>query len=89
MSELADAIRLDRTTLVRNIKLLEAQGLVAVVKGTDSRTRQLMITEKGKNTVDAAAPYWEDAQKIIKDYFGEQDLKVLTGLLSKIESIVP
>lgn len=89
MSELANAVRLDRTTLARNLKVLEAQGFIAITIGKDSRTRQLNITEKGLKILEDAAPYWAQAQQTIKQYLGEEDLKTLTRLLLKIEEIVP
>lgn len=89
MSELAKAVRLDRTTLARNLKVLEAQGFIAIITGKDSRTRQLHISEKGLKILKTADPYWVEAQEKIKKYLGEEDLKTLTRLLLKIEEIVP
>lgn len=89
MSELAKAIRLDRTTLARNVKVLEAQGFIAITTGKDSRTRQLNISEKGQKAVEGANQYWTEAQESLKEYLGEEQLRTLMGLLLKIEEIVP
>lgn len=89
MSELAKAVRLDRTTLARNLKVLEAQGFITTTTGKDARTRQLNISDKGVKIVEDAAPYWHEAQEKIKSYLGEEDLRTLTRLLLKIEEIVP
>jgi len=89
MSELAKAIRLDRTTLARNVKLLEAQGLIKITTGKDLRTRQLSISEKGLKATEDAVQYWTKAQEYLKEYLGEEELRTLAGLLLKIEEIVP
>lgn len=89
MSELANAIRLDRTTLARNVKVLEAHEFISITTGKDSRTRQLNISEKGQKAVEGAAQYWTEAQGFLKEYLGQEELRTLTGLLQKIEQIVP
>ncbi|HWJ02837.1 MAG TPA: MarR family winged helix-turn-helix transcriptional regulator [Verrucomicrobiae bacterium] len=89
MSELAKEIRLDRTTLARNVKLLEAQGYITISSGKDSRTRQISISEKGQKVVDGAVQAWKGAQESLQKYLGKQDLDTLTELLIKIERLVP
>lgn len=85
VSRLAEVIRLDRTTLVRNLKPLEQSGLV-MDAGIRTRDRQLCLTEKGLKALEAAEPYWLKAQKNVEELLGAEDLKVLTGLLSRIET---
>jgi len=60
--ELAQKLVMDRTTLTRNLKPLEAQKLVKIVPGQDRRTRTLSLTDKGRKTLKKAMPYWERAQ---------------------------
>src|SRR5579872_5737841 len=45
MTLLADAIRMDRTTLARNLAPLERQGLVAASPGKDRRVKIVEITK--------------------------------------------
>lgn len=89
VSNLAAAIRLDRTTLVRNLKQLEEQGLVedAAPKGT--RNRQLRLSELGDKTLTDARELWLKAQLFMEEYLGSEDLNTLINLLSKIEALVP
>lgn len=89
MNELSKAIRLDRTTLVRNLKPLETEGLVAIASEKHSQARQLNITEKGLKKIEAAIPYWNQAQQYLEELLGEEELQVLTKALLKIESLVP
>ena len=60
--QLSQALVMDRTTLTRNLKPLEAQRLVKIVPGKDRRTRTLTLTDKGHNTLKRAMPYWTQAQ---------------------------
>jgi DNA-binding MarR family transcriptional regulator len=89
ISELARIIRIDRTTLNRNMKPLADAELIAISAGKDSRTRQVMLTEKGKDAVVKGGVLWDKAQESIREYMGGEDLAKLTQLLSKLEALVP
>lgn len=89
ISELAKMMRIDRTTLNRNMKPLADIGLIAINPGKDSRTRQVMLTEAGKDAVSKAWAMWGEAQASLKEYLGEEDLARLVQLLSKLEALVP
>lgn len=89
ISELAKKMRIDRTTLNRNMKPLADSGLIAINQGKDSRTREVMLTKKGKDAVALGWSLWGEAQRSIKEYMGEEDLTKLIQLLSKLEALVP
>ena len=86
-SDLADKLRLDRTTLVRNLKPLEDRELVKDISRKGARDRQLILTEEGKAALMNAEALWLNAQQYIEDYLGYKDLKVLLELLEKVEQI--
>lgn len=87
VTDLASNIRLDRTTLVRNLKPLEEKGLIADISRNGTRNRQLILTETGMETLKIADSLWKEAQTYIEEYLGKDDLASLTVLLSKIESL--
>lgn len=89
VSNIALEIRLDRTTIVRNLKPLEERGFIVDVAAKGSRNRQLILTDKGLEVLNVAKPLWLEAQNFIKQYLGEEDMNTLTKLLSKIEALVP
>lgn len=89
ISELAKIMRIDRTTLNRNMKPMIKDGYINVTPGKDSRTREIMLTETGKAAVVNGWALWREAQASIKEYMGEEDLAKLVQLLSKLEAIVP
>lgn len=65
---LADILGMDRTTLTRNLALLERDGLAVIVKGThDKRENYIRLTSAGQNAVQRAMPQWEQAQQQILD----------------------
>ncbi|MBM7868278.1 MarR family transcriptional regulator [Heliobacterium gestii] len=89
MSELAKTMRIDRTTLNRNLKPLADAGLIAVNPGKDSRTRVVTLTATGHALLGRAWALWEEAQASIQEYMGEEELAKLTELLSKLEALAP
>ncbi len=86
-SELAQILRLDRTTLVRNLKSLQEQRLIENAASEDSRTRPLTVTPKGRKTLESALPYWEEAQAAISSKLGLENLEQFVSLLMKVGSL--
>lgn len=62
ITELAEETVMDRTTLTRNLEVMERQGLVDVAPGEDKRTRIVSITDKGLAILQEAYPMWLEAQ---------------------------
>lgn len=87
VSELALEMRLDRTTLVRNLKALEQSGYVEDASAEGSRNRCLTLTGSGKAVYNDAAELWEGARLFLQESLGSGDLQILTALLSKIEKL--
>ncbi|OAA91763.1 MarR family winged helix-turn-helix transcriptional regulator [Clostridium ljungdahlii] len=89
VSDLAVVIRLDRTTLVRNLKPLEKSGFVEDISTERARSRQLRLTDKGIETYKHSEELWEKAQSFLEEYLGKGNISTFTTLLSKIEALVP
>ena len=62
VTSLAEELALDRTTLSRNLPLLERKGWIEIAPGDDRRTREIRLTEEGRDVVRRAVPLWEGAQ---------------------------
>lgn len=86
-SGLAYAMGLDSTTLTRTLANLRRKGYVAVQRGRDRRERILSLTEKGKAKVDQLAPYWDRAQKRVREAMGKE-YDQLQGLLHHLTCVV-
>jgi DNA-binding MarR family transcriptional regulator len=89
VSDLAVIIRLDRTTLVRNLKPLEKSGFVEDISTEGTRNRQLRLTDKGIETYKHGEELWKKAQSFLEEYLGKDNIDIFTTLLSKIEALVP
>ncbi|SPF39544.1 MarR family protein [Candidatus Desulfosporosinus infrequens] len=89
ISELAKTMRIDRTTLNRNMKPLIDVGLIAVNSGDDPRSKHVVLTEAGRISLLKAGTLWCVAQASLKEYMGEAELATLEVLLSKLEALIP
>lgn len=87
ISELAKAMRIDRTTLNRNLKPLVDAGLLVINPGNDSRVKHVLLSEVGKTVIVKAWVLWEEAQAALKEYLGEEDLATLVKLLARVEAL--
>ncbi len=78
MSELADMLVMDRTTLLRALKPLQRDGLVeAGVSEQDARAHVLNLTKQGVRTFGHAKHAWQAAQDEFEAQFGEGRAKAL------------
>lgn len=89
ISAVAKRMRIDRTTLNRNLKPLLECGFIAIHPGADSRTRLITLTSSGQQAMDDGGRLWEQAQTSLQDYLGDSDLAKLSQLLLKLEALVP
>ncbi len=88
ISALADALGMDRTTLSRNLKPLQQQGLVQVAPDdTDHRIQLVTLTTAGRAALVAAMPLWQQAQQQIVAQFGAERFPSLLADLSSMVEI--
>jgi DNA-binding MarR family transcriptional regulator len=87
LTKLAEITITDRTTLTRNLTVLEKKGLVASEPGEDRRERLVTLTEQGEEALVAAIPLWEAAQAHIEQGLGGERVGSLLKDLSAIVSI--
>lgn len=87
INELATALGMDRTTLTRNVRLLEQNQLIKGESGQDARTRLLSLTSKGRNTLKKALPHWAQAQAKFLELFGEQRWERLLHELIEVSQV--
>jgi len=71
MTQLADIVQLDRSTLGRNLRVLERLGLVHLSDGEDERTKTIGLTAAGSRKLEAALPLWANAQRRMKKRLGD------------------
>jgi DNA-binding MarR family transcriptional regulator len=88
INKMAEYVGLDRTTLVRNLKLIEQRGLVTIKPGQDLRTRIVTLTPAGQEMLVTALPLWEEAQRKTLEMLGAQHAELVKALamVNKLES---
>src|SRR5712692_3672423 len=80
ITDLAEILAMDRTTMTRNLKLLRQRKLV------DGKT--IALTAKGRRAAAAALPLWEKAQAEILDSLGKKRWAALLGELEAVKSSI-
>jgi DNA-binding MarR family transcriptional regulator len=89
VTALAAALGLDRTTLTRNLRLLEERGLACTrPHEDDARVRMVSITPAGAQELSAALARWEQVQARVEERFGAQRLRALYDELEALSAAV-
>lgn len=84
LTELARLTELDRSTLGRNVRILERMDLVQFVETTDQRKTTIDLTEAGRETLKRAMPLWRSVQTSIRNRLGETGRVQLEALLGAL-----
>lgn len=82
-SALGARCAMDKTTVSRNLKLLERKGWISSTPGTDRRARHVMLTRAGRQRLAAGLPEWRKAQKQLRAFMPGEEW---TALLRTLES---
>lgn len=81
LPSLARALGVDRSTLTRNLRPLERQGLVRVSRAVNARMSSARVTAKGEQVLTRCVPMWKAAQARFEACVGAQRWAgVLAGL---------
>jgi DNA-binding MarR family transcriptional regulator len=83
MAELSDWLGLERTTLVRNLRPLQRDGLARAVGGGRGSRVELSITAKGRKKIEESMPAWRSAQSAVVKTLGERRW---SAILSDLET---
>ncbi len=83
IGELAEALGLERTTLTRNLALMEARHWVDARPGEDARARIVSITAQGRSAFKRAFPAWKQAQGAVTAMLGPAGATALRGLSTR------
>ncbi len=91
ITDLAGKLGMDRTTLTRNLSVLERDGFIKISQGIDHRTRIVTATQKGHVAVSKTILIWSEIQCKVKKKLGENSWRELmhnlTGLLKVIDQL--
>ncbi|NKB49656.1 MAG: MarR family transcriptional regulator [Alphaproteobacteria bacterium] len=87
LSQLAEIMVMDRTTLTRNLQPLVKRKLVSIAPGKDRRVRNVRLTSQGRRLLETALPLWRKAQSQLVDGLGRQRWAGLLDDLSQTVSL--
>ncbi len=88
--DLARAMKVDASTLTRNLKPLVAAGWLALAPGSDGRSRLVSITDSGRDKRTEAQRRWRVAQEGINQLLGVDRVRALHALIDEsLERLSP
>ena len=86
LQPLAEVMVMDRATLGHNVRPLLGRGLVQLEVGRDRRSRELSITQAGRDLLVEARALWRQAQDAFETEMGRNTASTLRGLLHRVAS---
>lgn len=81
LGELARTMRIEASTLSRNLQPLQAAGWVAVGPGADGRSKLVQATDSGRAKRQEAQRRWRVAQEGINELLGTDTVVALHAML--------
>ena len=84
MADLSEWLGLERTTLLRNLRLLQRDGLVRLKGGGRGSHVTLEITDKGRKVVAKMHPGWRSAQDKVVATLGKERWSMIMSDLADV-----
>lgn len=82
IQNLAEVAELERSTVARNIRVLERDGLVALGESVeDRRAATIVLTDQGLEVLRTGEPLWQSAQRQVEQLLGRRPASDLRALL--------
>lgn len=82
-SVIASTMRMDASTLTRNLQPLIKQGLLRMAPGDDARSRLVSITDEGRALRADAQRHWRRAQEALNRRLGAERVAALHVLIDE------
>lgn len=81
----AEHVGLDRSTMVRNIKVLQTRGLIEAAEG---HGKAFTLSAKGASALETAIPLWQTAQAQMEGLLGKEDAEALLRISGKLQEYI-
>ncbi|MEZ5992920.1 MAG: MarR family winged helix-turn-helix transcriptional regulator [Planctomycetota bacterium] len=81
---ICEALKLDKSTLSRNVDRMERNGWVDKVAGEDARSHTLRLSEAGRQKLGEAVPYWRTAQATAEEVLGKGGMDTMVRISKRI-----
>ena len=82
-ADLAAVMKMEPSTLTRNLRPLLAANWARVLPGVDGRSRMVEITDEGRTVREQARRHWRTAQDRLNRKLGVQRVAALHGLIQE------
>ncbi|HYA42038.1 MAG TPA: MarR family winged helix-turn-helix transcriptional regulator [Syntrophobacteraceae bacterium] len=85
VSELAESLVMDQTTVSRNLRVLEKSGYIHLeAEMADHRIRRIQISDFGVSRMNEAIPLWEKAQLDMERVLGREGVELMMKTFKKL-----
>ena len=85
VSQLSELLRMDQTTVTRNVKILEKLETIAIDQDhLDHRIKRISVTDHGKSVLRRTRSSWEKAQHNMTQTLGIEQTKALVDALQRL-----
>lgn len=83
-ARLGRMLDIEKSTLSRNLRVLEAAGLVRIGSAADAAGQRVTVTERGRRKLVQALPAWREAQAQTVAALGEMVVGRLDGMIAAL-----
>ena len=87
MNDFSKVVKLDRSTLVRNLKPLINLSLIEIKSIDKSKAQLLELSQKGIELQNEGYKYWQKAQEYIEQTINHAELEIFYTIVKKMESL--
>ena len=87
ITRLSETMLMDKTTLTRNVRVLEKKGLIRIQAGEDQRVKRIEPTDVGIEVMTKARALWFEAQKDIVEKMGKSRMDRMIEDLTALAEI--
>jgi DNA-binding MarR family transcriptional regulator len=84
MADMSELLGMERTTLLRNLRPLQREGLISIEGRGHGGPVEIALTMAGRQQVEKLAPAWEAAQRTAVQILGEERWTELIRDLDKV-----
>lgn len=79
-STLGDVLRLERSTVSRNVSLLLNRGWIEAVASDAKGIREVALTRAGRAKIESVMPQWREAQRQATELLGTSGIDAVHGI---------
>lgn len=87
VSEMADQLAIERSTLSRNLRLLRSRGLIHSDHSGRGRPQTFVLTQEGETLLKVLIPLWKKAQADLRRELGTQDWHAAQDTLTRVGAV--